>query len=924
MLSRLVLIGLLGGWLSAQIPWTRWNIYRDSTGSGVDPVEGVSLCPNDTVWLVVDTTGMNAAGITGYRWRLQAMAEMFYPTSDFFPWEGLANSPKVRIRFLLSGMSVGATLTTYHANGDSSTIIRYLRLRSPQIRISPFPWDIPLLCANSSIRFQLRAEDVDSFKVGFGPNPSDTIRNQTEFQLTIPAGSSWQIDIIYYACGESYAQSLNYPIGTPSPQPLFYSPFTSAGFCPGQAILFNFPSNTYTGGITNYTLTIRDQGGGVVTTADTIPFTWTIPSALPVRGNYTAEYTLSYPCGSVQGSVGFRIHGGDSTLSQPFVSFTPNSNYCLATPVRVSIYGEGIVSIDIGGDQSWDYVRGASGLGPISITDTPTTLPRRYIIRQELDCAARQDTFDFNPSTTNPTPSGSLAYRVLGECPNDPIRLRLDYYQNMNFSLPGTYIEYVVPWLNGGAPFRVYRPETTITGPSTPGSYNIRYRLYNSCGQSSAQQSLQIFITHQSYLTGARIIGRICGASDSIGIYYTGLSSSIDRIRYIFSNGYVTNWYAPRDTHWLRVPPDVTGIVAEGLTPCGETFLYLTVPTGSTTPIRIGLSSSHTQACNGSTTVVSVYGSGARVVEVYDPNNALIRREPVLSSPNGMFYFPIYIPVTAPAGVYTWKIVGIGCGNARDSVPFPINVLPGETYADFSAPLSGCVNQPVTFQRLGSNVGFISAEWNFGDGSPLSYDTARTVRHTYAQAGVYRVHLFVASQTCGYSRVERLISIYDSPPTLSNLNVSVSGNTLSYSVAATEADSVVWEFGDGNRARGLSGTHTYTASGSYTVRVTAYNGCGPRSETRTVQVIPTSLASASSSGAWRLYPNPTNGEIYLTHPTYAGKVLLRVCDLMGREIRQEEVESVPARLSLRVPAGVYLLQLRTLEGLIHFRLVVEE
>ncbi|MEN2993070.1 MAG: PKD domain-containing protein [Bacteroidia bacterium] len=926
MTSRLLvkgLVGLLSGWLLAQTPWVRWNIYGDSTGNGVDPVEGLSLCPNDTVWLVVDTAGMSAAGVTGYRWRISHPAQMFYPTTGFFPWEGLANTRKVGVQFFVAGVSVNVTLTTYYANGDSLVITRSLgRIRNPQLVISPFPWNIPLICAGSSIRFRLRVVDVDSFKVGFGPSPSDTIRNQTEFQLNVPSDPSQnlQIQVIYYACGRTFTISQSYPTGDPFPPALRYAPQINAGFCPGQAVQFSFYPETYTENVESYSLTIRNPAGTVVHTASTIPYTWEIPSALPVRGNYVAEYTLSYPCGQVQGSIAFKIHGGDTTLSPPFVAFTPSSNYCLGAPIQINVYADGLLKVDVGGDQTWDYERGVTGA--LSITDTPRALPRRYIIRQELDCAARQDTFEFNPTTVDPRPLGFLNYSVIGVCPNSSINLRLENYQNMNFSSAGTYIELTVPWLNGGTPFRVYRPETTIAAPQTLGSYTINYQLHNACGQSSPQLSLPVFLGHS--LGQPRIIGRICSASDSIGIYYPNLSSSITRIRYIFSNGQVTDWYAPRDTHWLRIPPNVTGITIEGETPCGEVFTSLAVPTGSTGPVQISANPSFSpEACRGSTIDITVFGSGAQVVEVYDPSNALIQREPVTNGPSGNFMVVLRMRVLAPIGMQTWKIVGIGCGGVRDSALVRLNVLPGEAYADFSTPLSGCVNRPVSFQRLGSDNGLISVEWNFGDGSPRSYDRGRTVSHTYTQPGLYRVHLAVNSQTCGYSIAEKLVRIYDAPPTLSDLNVSVSGNTLSYSVVATEADSVVWEFGDGNSARGLSGTHTYTTAGNYTVRVTAYNGCGPRSETRTVQVT-TSFASENSLRAWRLYPNPTNGEIYLTHPTYAGKVLLRMYDLTGRELSQEEIESVPARLSLRVPAGVYLLQLRTVEGLIHFRLIVEE
>ncbi len=49
---------------------------------------------------------------------------------------------------------------------------------------------------------------------------------------------------------------------------------------------------------------------------------------------------------------------------------------------------------------------------------------------------------------------------------------------------------------------------------------------------------------------------------------------------------------------------------------------------------------------------------------------------------------------------------------------------------------------------------------------------------------------------------------------------------VTYTGTATGLDSVVWSYGDGTSGTGTSATHTYSASGTYHVCVTAYTECG--------------------------------------------------------------------------------------------------
>jgi PKD repeat protein len=65
--------------------------------------------------------------------------------------------------------------------------------------------------------------------------------------------------------------------------------------------------------------------------------------------------------------------------------------------------------------------------------------------------------------------------------------------------------------------------------------------------------------------------------------------------------------------------------------------------------------------------------------------------------------------------------------------------------------------------------------------------------------------------------------------------------TFQGSAAGTEPIAYEWDFGDGNGSAGATVTHTYAATGTYTVMMTASNGCGLEvvSEAVTVVLTPT-------------------------------------------------------------------------------------
>src|SRR5215216_5107794 len=71
--------------------------------------------------------------------------------------------------------------------------------------------------------------------------------------------------------------------------------------------------------------------------------------------------------------------------------------------------------------------------------------------------------------------------------------------------------------------------------------------------------------------------------------------------------------------------------------------------------------------------------------------------------------------------------------------------------------------------------------------------------------------------------------------TASANNVKVN-TVVNFTDCSTDATNWSWQFGDGQTSIQASPSHTYTAAGSYTVQLTATNGSGTNTTSKTIVV----------------------------------------------------------------------------------------
>ena len=136
-----------------------------------------------------------------------------------------------------------------------------------------------------------------------------------------------------------------------------------------------------------------------------------------------------------------------------------------------------------------------------------------------------------------------------------------------------------------------------------------------------------------------------------------------------------------------------------------------------------------------------------------------------------------------------------------------------------------------------------------------------------------------------------------------------------------------WDFGDGSAFayNKISTTHTYSANGSYRVKLqtlmfsytAVYNSLDPCVDTisRSFSIPLTSSINdvASSSKAFSFYPNPSNGEIFVSAANNINTVTIN--DILGNQIVTAVVNNTTYKADLHnIAKGVYFLTVRFSNG----------
>ena len=203
------------------------------------------------------------------------------------------------------------------------------------------------------------------------------------------------------------------------------------------------------------------------------------------------------------------------------------------------------------------------------------------------------------------------------------------------------------------------------------------------------------------------------------------------------------------------------------------------------------------------------------------------------------------------AGTYSVKLVvtsGYGCKDSmlKSVIVYPVPVV-DFSINDTTQCLSG--NQFNFTNNSSVSSGSLSYLWNFGDNTTSSQQNPS---HSYSSHGTYQVKLVVITDKGCKDSLTKTVVVYPVPSVAFSVNDSdqcFNGNSFSFTNQSSISSgtlSYFWQFGDNTSSSQTSPVHTYSAAGSFSVKLIAQSGDGCQdSASKIITVYPAPLAGFS-------------------------------------------------------------------------------
>jgi PKD repeat protein len=217
----------------------------------------------------------------------------------------------------------------------------------------------------------------------------------------------------------------------------------------------------------------------------------------------------------------------------------------------------------------------------------------------------------------------------------------------------------------------------------------------------------------------------------------------------------------------------------------------------------------------------------------------------------------------AAAGTYPVRLTVTDDQGATGTITQQVTVL-APNIAPIASFTVGKTNLAVSVDGSGSSDpdGTVASyAWDFGDSGT---GTGATASHTYAAGGTYTISLTVTDNRGGTNTTTQSVSVAPPPnvPPTAAFTSSPDGTTVTFDGSgSSDSDGTVaayaWNFGDGaTSTTGAKVSHTYGATGTYSVSLTVTDNSGA-TNTATQNVVVSTVTTFASdtfnrtlSGGW--------------------------------------------------------------------------
>jgi hypothetical protein len=245
------------------------------------------------------------------------------------------------------------------------------------------------------------------------------------------------------------------------------------------------------------------------------------------------------------------------------------------------------------------------------------------------------------------------------------------------------------------------------------------------------------------------------------------------------------------------------------------------------------------------------------------------------------------------AGLYWVTVTDSNGCVATDTIDLVVNPLS----VDLTPPSAElCAGDTLTLTPVVTNNYPYAFNWNTGD-------TVASINAT--TTGTY---IFNVWDPLGCDASDTTVLTVNEFP-VAGFNDVLNTNVLDLTSTATNADSTVYDFGDGSGLVSMTNaSHTYAANGTYTVCQYVYNDCG--TDTLCTQVIVSQIGLEElASELTKVYPNPTSDVLNIETMGYqASKLELLSVD--GKLIAEVTPDAPKTQLDVsKLQPGVYLVRI---------------
>jgi PKD repeat protein len=187
------------------------------------------------------------------------------------------------------------------------------------------------------------------------------------------------------------------------------------------------------------------------------------------------------------------------------------------------------------------------------------------------------------------------------------------------------------------------------------------------------------------------------------------------------------------------------------------------------------------------------------------------------TDPNPSYQFDGY-------GTYTVTLTTTGANgeSATTTQTITVDEPPTAVIDPFDAVLA---NEPITLSHSSTGTPPLTVTWNLGDGT---ISTAESPVHSYAAVGEYTI-ILTATNELGEDSTTAVLQVVELPTAVidpAGPAVVQQPITLSHSSTGTAPLAVAWAWGDGATSTDEMPSHSYAATGQYTVTLTVSNSWG--------------------------------------------------------------------------------------------------